>query len=345
MFYRASGRNSQSRKNSNRLTIQPLENRECMSTTVILAGHTLNIVGDDSANNVAVVFRDNINDIEVQADGVTQHFSSIQVKTMNINLKGGDDQLTMQLGAFGDASAALFDAKNISINLGDGNDSAQIWFGGLDMPNRVITANLNMTVNGGAGNDEVTGNFGEMQHGTLNFKVLGGAGDDNAFAGLWGNIDTGATVHFNLQGQDGNDTLNTYETYNSGYDHVNIAAGALLDINVNGGAGDDQMYMTYGGTVLGNLRVRQDGGDGNDRVRGELHIADGSTGVMDAVYMGSAGRDVLRMELYGEARVSRALIDGGSGFDFATKVGDVAIIHSNELVLPIVTIPPVLALP
>jgi hypothetical protein len=315
---------------SRRLSVEALENRMCMSTTAILSGTTLNIVGDDSANNVTVVFRDNINDIQVQADGQDQHFSSLQVKNINITLKGGDDQLIMQLGEFGDPSAALFDAKNISVNLGAGNDSAQIWFGGLAMPNRVISTNLKITVNGAAGDDDITGNFGEMQHGTLTFKVLGGVGDDEAFAGLWGNIDTGATVSFNLQGQDGNDTLNTFETYNTGYDSVNIGAGGLLDINVNGGAGNDQIDVTYGGTVLGKLRIRQDGGDGNDQVKGDMHIQDGSTGAVDAVYSGSAGRDVLRMEMYGQARVSRALIDGGSGFDFASSVGIVTIVNANE---------------
>ncbi len=277
MLRRAKNRATTSAKQHPRLAVEPLESRECMSTTVGLTGHTLNIVGDNTANNVTVVFRDNVNDLLVQADGVESHFSSIQVRNINISLKGGDDQLIMQLGEFGDPSAALFDAKTVAINLGDGDDTAQIWFGGLDMPNRVISTNLNITVNGGAGHDEVTGNFGEMQYGTLKFNVLSGAGDDNSFAGLWGNIDTGAKVYFNLQGQDGNDQLNTWETYNGGYDRINVAAGALLDINVNGGAGNDQLNMTYGGTILGKLRIRNDGGAGNDQVHGDLHVQAGST--------------------------------------------------------------------
>ena len=293
--------------------------QDCQSSTASLTGHTLNIVGDASANQVTVVFRDGVNDLEVHADGAVGHFSSMQVKKLNINLKGGDDSLIMQLGAFGDSSAALFDAKTVAINLGDGNDSMQMWFGGLDMPSRVISANLNISVNGGAGNDDVTGNFGEMQHGTLNFAVNLGAGDDRAFAGLWGNIDTGAKVKFNLQGGVGNDTLNTWETYNTGYDSVNIAAGALLDINVNGGVGNDQLNMTYGGSVQGKLKIRQNGGDGNDQVKGDIHLQAGSTGAMDAVYSGGSGWDGLHMDNGAGKRDARP--DGGLGLTSRVRLG------------------------
>jgi hypothetical protein len=320
-----------------RTTLERLEARECLSTAVSLVGNSLNIVGDAAANNVAVVLRDGVNDISVTADNVNRHFSSLQVQNMNVDLKGGDDKLFMQLGNDNDPSAFMFDPKNIVVNLGDGADSAQFWFGGLGLPNRVISTNVNITVNAGAGNDELIANFGEMQHGTLNLTALMGTGDDNAFAGVWGNIDTGATVKLNLQGQDGNDTLNTWETYNGGYDNVNIAPGALFDINVNGGAGNDQLNMTYGGNVRGNLQIRQDGGIGNDSIKGDLHLQWPSTGAVDAVFSGGDGRDGLEMDLYGSASVLRALIDGGAGFDRATSVGNVQIINANELIWPIGT--------
>lgn len=327
--------------------VEGLETRECLSTSVGLVGNTLNIVGDNAADTVKVFLRDSVNDIEVMSNPRTislpipngtrtiwqvNHFSSMQVQNINIDLQGGDDNLVMEMGFDDDPSAVLFDPKNITINLGDGANEATLLFGGLGLPNRVISTNLNVTVTSGAGKDYVVAHFGEVQFGTVNYNAFLGAGDDEGFVGVWGNLDAGAALHANLQGQDGNDTLNTFETFNGGsYDNVNVAAGALLDLNVAGGAGNDSIGMTYGGTVLGKLQVRLDGGDGNDSVSGALHLQPRSTGAVDAVYSGGAGWDGLRMEVYGQASAQRALIDGGAGWDSATSVGNVQIINANEL--------------
>lgn len=338
-----------------RLAVEGLESRALMSATVSLVGHTLTITGDNGVDTVSVTFRDTVDDIEVDSNPLTftlpngrtvtkfqaDHFSSSQVRNINIDLKGGDDNLSMSLGNVyapevglnGDSAMTLFDAKTMVINLGDGNDEADLHFGGsvAGFANRYIAANLNITVNAGAGNDTVNANFGELQHGTLTYKANLGAGDDHGFAGVWGSIDAGTAAHINLQGQDGNDTLGTFETYASNYDTVNIAAGALLDISVSGGAGNDSLGLTYGGNVLGKLKIREDGGDGSDTIGGDIHLAGVSTGVVDVVYTGDNGTDYMSMELYGAATSTRALIDGGGGIDWATGVGNVQIIHANEL--------------
>ncbi|HWG43779.1 MAG TPA: hypothetical protein VN688_13465 [Gemmataceae bacterium] len=333
-----------------RPAVEELETRQCPSATVGLVGNTLNITGDNSNDTVKVFLRDNVNDIQVMSNPIVlnlgmysrtiwhvDHFNSAQVQNININLQGGDDNLTVEEGLDSDASAVLFNPKNISINLGDGANQALLLFGGLEVPNRVISTNLNINVIGGAGADDVTAHFGRVQSGAVNYSAFLGGGDDSGFAGVWGNIDTGASLKIDLEGQDGNDNLYTFETYNGNYDQVNIAAGALLDINVNGGAGNDTMNMTYGGTVLGKLRIRQDGGSGNDSISGDLHLQPGSTGAVDAVYSGDDGWDGLRMEVYGSASAQRALIDGGTGWDRATSVGDVQIINANEF--PVVVAP------
>jgi|GEM_PF-5208097 len=321
--------------------LEGLETRQCLSTTVSLSGNTLNIIGDSGTNRVSVFFRDSVNDIHVKVDGVDQHFKSMQVQNLNVDLQGGDDVLLMQLGEDSDASAYMFDPKNISVDLGDGADTAEFWFGGLPLPNRAISTNLNINVNAGSGDDDVVANFGEMQPGSLNFNASLGAGNDTGFAGVWGNVDSGASLKLNLQGEDGDDNLNTYETYNGAYDNVNIAPNALLDINVGGGAGNDHMNMTYGGRVLGKLQIRQDGGDGNDAISGDVHLQALSSGAVDAVFAGGNGSDVLGFELYGQSSALRALIDGGSGLDHAHSVGNVQTINANELVVvagPIKTI-------
>jgi hypothetical protein len=331
-----------------RPAIEELETRQCLSTTVGVVGNTLNIIGDNSADTVKVFFRDNVNDIEVMSNPATislptgqirtvwqiNHFSSTQVQNINVNLNGGDDNLTMQMGFDDDPSAVLFDPKNITINLGDGANEAMLLFGGLGLPNRVISTNLNVSVTSGAGADYVVAQFGEVQFGTVNYNAFLGGGDDEGDAGVWGNIDTGAALHINLQGQDGNDSLNTFDTFNSslgGYYQINIAPGALLDVNVSGGAGNDSLNTVYGGTVLGKLQIRQDGDAGNDNISGDLHLQPGSTGAVDAVFSGGDDRDSLRMEVYGSASAQRTLIDGGAGWDYATSVGNVQIINANEL--------------
>src|SRR5205085_229725 len=107
---------------------------------------------------------------------------------------------------------------------------------------------------------------------TLSYNVLLGSGNDEGFAGLWGSVDGGATVKIGLHGEAGNDSLNVFATYVTGYDQVNIGFGGLLDIGLNGGDGNDHLNTTYGGIDRGTLRVREDGAAGNDQVSADIHL-------------------------------------------------------------------------
>ena len=86
------------RRERSRLGVEALETRDCPSTTVALAGNTLNIVGDASADQVQIFLRDNVGDIQVMSNprqiispfggSLTiwqiNHFSSLQVQNIAI---------------------------------------------------------------------------------------------------------------------------------------------------------------------------------------------------------------------------------------------------------------------
>jgi hypothetical protein len=333
MFFRSTKRTA--KRPTTRLSVESLDRRDNPSTTVALSGHTLNIIGDNGANSVQIALVDATNQVLVHADGHDFQFASSQVQNVNVNLKGGDDSLSVQLGLGNESAVSLTQAKSFAINLGDGADSAQFFFGGLNVPGRVIAANLGIVVHAGNGDDSVIGNFGETKA-SLTFQTFMGAGNDESFGGLWGKLDAGAAVKLDFHGETGNDSLNTFATFVNDYDQVDIDGGASLDIGLNGGDGNDTINTTYGGTDHGKLKVREDGGNGNDHVTADIHLIQPRlilfpVGESDVVLRGGSGFDGLELDVYGRAAKFRAQIDGGSGIDHAKGTSNVQIINANEL--------------
>ncbi|HEX3152791.1 MAG TPA: hypothetical protein VHR66_32260 [Gemmataceae bacterium] len=318
-----------------RLNVSALERRDTPSTTLIRVGDTITVTGDGAADTVKVSILDATNSLQVSTSQGIFGFASSDIKTINVNLNGGDDNLTVQLGNGTESAVSLTRAKTINANLGDGNDNATMFFGGLGVPGRVIAANLNLIVHAGNGDDSVVGNFGEIQK-ALKFQTFMGNGNDDSFAGIWGTIDAGASAKIDFHGEAGNDSLNTFATYVNDYDQVDIGFGGLLDIGLNGGDGNDSLGTTYGGADHGKLKVREDGGNGNDHVTAELHLVTPkffplTFGTADVVLRGGSGFDGLELDVYGRARTHRFLIDGGSGFDHAKGTSNVTIVNANEL--------------
>jgi len=105
---------------------------------------------------------------------------------------------------------------------------------------------------------------------------------------------------------------------------------------MNGGDGDDTLNTTYGGLNRGALKLREDGGAGNDQVTADLHLRRPlfpiPTGSVDAVLHGGTGDDNLKLTVQGRAVKLRAEIDGGAGIDRAAGTPNVEIINANELV-------------
>jgi hypothetical protein len=90
----------------------------------------------------------------------------------------------------------------------------------------------------------------------------------------------------------------------------------------------DQLITSYNGLVDGRLNVRADGGAGNDIVRTDVTLADGSDGAVRARVMGGKGDDALRLFVtepaVGTVTVD-AVLDGGAGTDTADASANVTV--------------------
>jgi hypothetical protein len=308
------------------LGVEVLENRTCMSCVVTTTdgGHTLVITGDGSANNVAIEVNDVANTLTVTCDGESSTYTSSSITKLMVDLKGGNDNLWMGLAP---GSHNAFTKKAI-ITLGAGDDTATLdfWHGiGEDV---LLQGSLDIEVYGNSGADVLDADFGHKHGGSLKLYASLGAGEDQAFARMWGDITGGADVLFDLRGGSDNDLLNTWNTYDnaeSAYGAIDITHDSSFTINLKGGSGADQLFGTYAGELDGDLVIRMAGGDGNDTIKmaqsdnGGIHLADGSSGSVDAIFTGGTGNDYMAVTLNedpnGNVDLLNALMDGGSGFD------------------------------
>src|SRR4051812_37862654 len=81
------------------MRLETLEGRDCPAVSVLLdnATHTLTITGDNYANNVNLLLDDLHNQLKLTADGASQTFKSGDVWKINLDLKGGNDNLQVAL--------------------------------------------------------------------------------------------------------------------------------------------------------------------------------------------------------------------------------------------------------
>lgn len=326
-------------KNQPRLQLETLEDRMTPSCVVFTsnAGTTLNIVGDNADNDVAIVQNDNLNTLSVMCDGVPHSFSSTGITKINVDLKGGNDDFW-----YGLANGTNFKfAKQVDLKLGADNDTAtfDMWQG-IGVP-CTVGSNLNIALDAGTGDDEVDADFGGKRGGILTFQANMNEGNDICRARMWGDLGAGAIVLFDLQGGIGNDTLSTWNTYDnavSSYGSIDIGAGCEFSISLKGGAGQDNLYLTYAGKVNGHLHIIVDGGADTDMLSackadgGGIYVQPGSTGHVDAKFLGGAGDDEIKLEVLdnsgGSALVS-ALGDGGIGIDHLSRSLNVSSLNNE----------------
>ena len=76
---------------------------------------------------------------------------------------------------------------------------------------------------------------------------------------------------------------------------VDVAAGARLDLRLNGGLGEDDLIVRHTGIVTGTMNIVSDGGSGKDSIETGLGLASGYTGKVGASIYGGAGADYLGM--------------------------------------------------
>src|SRR5437879_4909278 len=165
------------KKHSFKPTMEALESRWCPATSVSpLQNGIVTVTGDDTSNTVAITQNDNLNKLVIRTEGALSYsallgrtvitsvweFPSDQVTDVVINLKGGNDQLTYQLGGGSDFT----NGKRITADLGSGDDVATFNFADNGAGGLALVRALNLDIQAGAGKDQVDAFFGPLDHPT-----------------------------------------------------------------------------------------------------------------------------------------------------------------------------------
>ena len=216
---------------------------------------------------------------------------------LNVGVDGGAG--ADEVGIIIDYRTATAAAESIQVDAGSGADQVGII---VNYRTATLDALFDVSVDGGSGDDELTFDTaagGEspgphLINGDLNVMLDGGAGDDHEF------------IH-------------------SG---DNTWAGNVAFI-ASGGAGADEIGITFGGTVAdgASLSIGVDSGSGDDLVRGSFGFDPATHGVIAIILQGASGDDDLTLDISGLSNPNepRARVDGGPGFDVAHVTRNVEV--------------------
>jgi hypothetical protein len=327
--------------------LERLEDRRLTAVDINLsADGVLSIAGDDLRNEVRIEqidmtigtgphIRDRL-EVAVKGQG-SFFFKSSAVKSINADLRGGDDSFWYGLGPNSQNTVGGGN-KQAYIQLGAGADECVLEFRGLGTG---PLFGFGAAVDAGPGNDKFVGNFtgsnfpGANNDQLLNVSARMGLGDDTASLNLWRDLNEstatgitmGSIVNLLLYGDGGNDTLTTWNAYDmsadgllaSRFNNLDISPRSKLGIYMHGGAGDDTLAALYSGRVDGALTVYMNGDAGQDHVEARLNVQPQSRGAIDAQIFGGADNDDLKFLLndysFKKAKINRAVVDGGLGTD------------------------------
>lgn len=295
--------------------IEALEDRTCPSCTILRAGSTALVLGDNGANNVRIVESGGTPQITCDiAEAVGSGITRLVIKTA-----GGNDTVT-----YGKGPQAI---SSLRVDLGAGDDTAALLFqrpplanpGGGFAANRPILAH----VTGGSGDDVVLAEFGELDSTKVNFQAMLGDGDDTFAALLEGDISSRAgfntsLLQFNVQGGNGNDSLDVEA------DGISTTVNpASISWTLRGNAGDDAIGINVNATlnyqqttwIPRYFRLTVDGGSGDDLLA--VSVRNSSTQVPCSVSVyGGSGDDNLTVDV--PIRIYFSEVDGGAGIDTCT---------------------------
>ncbi len=268
--------------------LEPLDRRilPAVTATFSLAQGTLTVFGDAQNNNITVS-RDGSGKILVNNGAVKIVGGKAGVtntKLIQIFGQAGDDNLALDESKGPLPRATIFGGDgNDTIKGGSGNDQLFGQAGndvllGMGGDDQLFGGEGDDVLTGGTGNDQVFGQSGndrliwnagdgsdldEAGDGNDTVEVNGGGGNDNFAVAANGtrvrvsstgatpsNLDIGTAENLIVRGNGGDDTI----TAGNGL-------AALIQITMNGGAGNDTLIGGDGNDVL-------IGGDGNDMISG-----------------------------------------------------------------------------
>lgn len=312
--------------------LEVLEARYVPTCTTTQSTGVLTITGTAGPDRVQIGDSGN-GSISVLCDGDTTPRLFRGVSQVNVQTHGGND--TVHYDLLGNVVAL----HAIRVNLGAGNDTFVAFLNGFDLNSG---ADYRINVSGGHGRKNMNVQFGQ---------------DPNT-----------ALVTTLTQGLNTAPTFPTFPLGGVGLGNtpgVDIPAGAIFRLNLNGGNSADRILVNYEGIIAGQpattttavptaanginpnqgtLAVSINGGGGNDTVTANILANSGSLGRVLARENGDAGNDNLTLTIYQQQGVIlpfttgagvgvNAQIDGGPGHNRCDRTPNVLGIHCQSDVL------------
>ena len=264
-------------------------------------------------------------------DTFTVDFNEVRKSAVTVGLAvgRGNDTATVNFDRIDDGSSV-----DVGVDLGIGINTLTVDLMEVGFGDR---GTINVDVTGGTGKDTVTLNLhDDVGDGTksseLNFKADLGAGNDVFAANLdyAGNVfrvDDHSVALIAVKGGAGNDSLSVNGVAGAGT--IRLDPDSRLEIDLQGGLGIDTIKVdlskTDGLEILGALRMRIDGGLGNDVLTAMLANNATTTGNYDLAVLGGQGDDLVTFQVSIGAGAptfgptGKALLDGGLGKDILTN--------------------------
>jgi hypothetical protein len=199
--------------------------------------------------------------------------------------------------------------------------------------------NINATFGGGKGDTFEADVNGNLVNSFLLLQANGGNGGDKMTGNVTGSLNGASFLGMLFKGGSGKDQIKIDAT-----NGVNIGPLAQLTVQVDAGAGNDQINVGYEGQLQGAFFLSAMGGAGKDKVNATLTFDGLSNGLLfgpvspnsgkaAAQVLGGGGNDKLSFEvdLSGTLKAaSAAEIDGGAGVDTCHAVGAVSGVFNCE---------------
>lgn len=274
-------------------------------------------------------------------DAVTIDFDEIRksVVTANLSLGSGNDTGSIDFDRIDDGASI-----DLGIDLGAGTNSLAVDLQEVGFGDRGAVA---INVLGGAGKDSVSlGLHDDVGDGvkasSVTFVADLGAGNDTFvgnldYAGNVFRIDDHSLASILVKGGAGNDSLTVQGAGAAGT--IRLDPDAHLSVDLQGGTGNDTLTADFGKAdafeLIGETRIRLDGGLGKDILTAKVANNANSTGNFDLGIFGGQGDDQMYFQVNTSGGtptfgpIGKALLDGGLGKDLLTNASNAVSIATG----------------
>jgi hypothetical protein len=217
--------------------LEALEERAVPACFLSQLGATLNILGSNRADQVAI--NDNgSGSVVVRCDQDPTPRVFLGINTIDVRTLGGPDLVTYQL------SGSVTGNHTVRVDLGAGRDTFNAFLNGNDPA--ALTLNQHAVLTGSS----------------LDFNLFGRQGKDTMSVDLSGGFTIGnlARLGIRMDGGIGNDLLAVNATHGTNNlfslgltQGTNLAAGGLFDVRLLGGPGFDRSVFGYPDLTVANI--------------------------------------------------------------------------------------------